>query len=260
MIALLLLAAPPDLGALRAQSVAAAGAAERAHAAAHEALVKRDAAEKDLAKRKAELASGNGGWFGERRVRNLSATVRELSEDSFAAERRAAEADALLASAREALRDALFSRAGEQAGAGDAAARAGHSDEAQLAYREAAARLAEAATIPAETDDADPWRGLDAEIPLAGDETPSERAAVASAYLHAADLVAERLVKFRKRSRALEPAVAAWARLSRFRGVLERAGAASDPTPQQNRLLEIIAPGSALEAKLRLRGAGAAPK
>lgn len=255
MIALLLLAAP-DLAALRAHAADFEQEATRARAVAQEIATRREAAEVELAARKKSVDEGHGGWFGERRVRAQSAIVRDLAEDSISAERALADAEARAAAARAELRDALFLAASTTSAAADAEARAGRIDEAQGGYRSAASNLAEAARLAAAKDDAEPWRGLDAEIPVDGAATPAERAAVAAAYRRAAELVSTRLERLRSRLVALEPAAAAWARLSRFRGVLDRAGAtAADPTPERDRVATQIAAGGVLEAKLRARAA-----
>lgn len=255
MIALLLLAAP-DLTALRAHAADAAQDATRARSVAQEIATRREAAELELAARKKSVDEGHSGWFGERRVRAQSATVRDLAEASISAERALADADFRAAAARSDLRDALFFAASAASAAADADARAGRVDEAQAGYRAAASSLAEAARFVGATEDAEPWRGLDAEIPLDGAATPAERAAVASAYRRAADLTSTRLERLRAQLAALELAAAAWTRLSRFRGVLDRAGAtAADPTPERDRVAAQIATGGAIDAKLRARAA-----
>lgn len=252
MIASVLLAAAP-LAALRIQKDASEAGARSARARVDVATHAAQQAKADLDALEKAHAAGQGGWFFSGRERKLKATAHAAADALIAAESEARAAEARAESDREALREALFTDATAQTTAADAAADGGNAEVARAGYATAARDLAEATTL-APRDDPDPWHGLDAEIPLGADESPVRRAQIAAAYRASADAIAARLVALRRRLDAARSAAETFARLSRFRGVLERAGReVSDPASERDRLAAICAQGEAIEAKLRAR-------
>lgn len=242
--------ADPGLEALRARASEAATTAREADAELARSLADRDREERTLR----ELEAAGTGFFAARRIRQQSAAVRAAVERSLEDAEAARAASERLDRENAALRDGLFVAASIATGAGDEAARAGRASDAQAHYRGAAALLAEAARVTTRRDDADPFAGLAIAIPLTGLENGRELSAISAAYRRAAEEAATRAAAIEARLAATEAAVSAWDRLSRFRGVLERAGgSAADPRPERDRLAAEAARGRSVEAALRGR-------
>lgn len=226
-------AGPADLPGLRVELAASEDSSRLLAERAADAALARDTATQELDRAKRAVHEGNGGFFAERRVRTLSASVRELVEAAILADQQARAAAAALEERRRLFRSALFSAASERTGQGDAEARAGRTADAASRYGEAGRLLAEASRVPAETSAPDPWKGLAVEIPDAG----VDPAAVADAYREIAEHISQLLEELAPELEAAERASAAWERLARFQGVLERAGAAAaDPRPLRDML------------------------
>ncbi|HVO31252.1 MAG TPA: hypothetical protein VMV18_10960, partial [bacterium] len=232
MIAAVLLSAAP-LGTLRTDHDQASARAATARAEAEGKAASRAAAERELESLKAEVAAGSAGWLGERHVKQKSAVVRDLLAAETRARRSAEEAERAEESAREALREGLFADASALTGRADLDAKEGRRSEAQAAYAEAVRDLREASELPGARAAADPWKGMEAEIPLEG----ASREGVAASYRAVADDIAAQLPALEARRDALAEAAKAYARLSEFRGVLERGGTpVPDPAPERDRL------------------------
>lgn len=220
--------ATADLPALRDAVAKANEASVRAEAASTGARLRRDDESAVLARLKADR-----GWFAERRLRQQSAKVHGLVEAAIRAGEASRDAVSKRETARRLLRAALFAEASRLGADGDAASRAGARDRASAAYVDAGRRLGEASLIPQEDLTADPWEGLDAELPLTGVESSAELEAKARAYRDVAARIERGLEAIAPELAAADAAATTWDRLSRFRGVLERAGAAtSDPRPR----------------------------
>jgi len=234
-----------DLSALRQGHVVADAGHSRAEKAVVDACSLRDDEAAVLARMKEDVAAGSG-WFAERRLRNQAAKVHELVETAIRAGEAARAAAMRREEARRGLRAALFADVSRLSSEGDAAARVGASARAAEAYLEAGRRLAEAASIP-EGADVDSWIGLDAELPLSGNESPTELEAKAQAYRELARRLERGLDAIAPELAAAESASVAWEQLSRFRGVLDRAGAATaDPRNRRTVLRERVERGRAL--------------
>lgn len=245
-IAVGLFASPVEL---RGKLASAEAEAQIATAAAEEARARRDAGESELTRLKQRLANG-GGWFAERNVRAQSAVVRGLVEETITKGERARAAESARDTLRVELRSALFAEASRLSREGDVAGRAGRAEEAASRYLHAATALAEAAAIPRTGNAQDPWQGLDAQLPLTGDESPAELDAIATAYRDVAERVDRVLAELAPQLAAATEAAAAWERLSRFRSVLDRAGgAAVDPAAGLATLQATVERGEALRTR-----------
>lgn len=243
--------ADPDLDALRQRVAVSSSRADAAAAASSSAERERDQAQAELADMERSNASG---FFAQRRLRAAYARVRQRVEEVV---RLSAEADDAAAEARRdrlALRNALFGASAAAGAAADEAAREGRQDEAAGVYAHSARLLAEASQLEIEPMPEDPWRGLDGPVPLPADATMAERAEVAAAYGRIADGIARELRELAVQLEAAESAASSFERLSRYRGVLERAGGpVRDPRPERDRLAELVRRGQAMEASLRQR-------
>lgn len=232
-----------DLAAMRVELARSEAASHSVVERAADAARARDAATGELDRLKRAVHEGDGGFFAERRVRALSASVRELVELAIAADQEARVAAAALQEQRRRFRSALFSAASERTEEGDRAARAGRTAEAADLYGDAGRLLAEASTAPLEASDPDPWKGFSAEIPEAG----ADPASIAAIHRENAERMSRILEELARELEAAESAGEAWERLARFRGVLERAGAsAADPRPARDMLRMRMEEGRAL--------------
>lgn len=262
MVALFQLARPVEvradveLDALRVRAADATSTARDADEALAASLATRDREERALRRLEAE----GEGFFASRRIRQQSAVVRGAVEVSLALAEQARIAGEERKSASAALRDELFLAASAATRTGDDAARAARASEAQEHYRVAASLLAEASRVGAGEadpgDETDPFAGLDLAIPITGTEGARELAAISEAYRRAAEETAARSAAIAPRLAAAQAAVEAWDRLSRFRGVLERAGGVTaDPRPARDRLATQAERGRLVESVLRRRAA-----
>lgn len=232
---------------LRARVYEAEAAARAASARTDAVARDRDAAEAELMRLKKTLHE-QGGWFAERSVRSQSAAVRRLVEEAIATSDQARRSSAELQARRSELRTALFAEASARTGAGDEAARAGSKEKALREYTAAAAMLAEAGSFAREqAEEPDPFGALGDAVSAA------DTAAAAEVYRGIADHAARRLADLVPELKAAEDACAAWERLSRYRGVLERAGGTTDPRPRRDLLRERMERGRELEAEARER-------
>lgn len=251
MLSSVALLAPPLLPVrVEPLRVELADAESRAEIAARElsdALADRDQGEAALGRLKSDLANG-GGWFTERAVRRQSGHVRELVERSIEAGARKRAADDELDSVRRRLRIALFEEASRLTEDADAAARAGRTSEAAAGFAKAAAALAEAGDIRSASL-VSPWQGLDAEMPMTGQETTAELDAIAAAYRDVVERIDQILGTLAPQLAALSDAGSTWERLSRFRSVVDRAGPSADPRPALAALRREVEHGEALRAR-----------
>lgn len=237
---------PSALHALRAKVVELEASSTKADARAAGAATERDEAQAELERHKRALRDDGGGFFAERRVRSASAVVHEIVEKVISMNEEARIEAAKLQDARRDLRSSLFAESSRLTAAADAAARQGRTGEAAEDYGRAASLLREAAAIPRESPPAvDSWQGLEIRIPDEG----IDAAEVARIYRGIAAKIEETLVHLERELESAESASAAWERLSRFRGVLERAGATNaDPRPGRDALRDRIARGRTLHA------------
>lgn len=221
--------------------------ARLAGAAADEALAAQNEAEGELTRLKRNRTTGTG-WFTEWSIRRQSATVRALVERTIETSERVRAADDALYVARNRLRLTLFQEASRLAGDADRAAAAGRSAAAATGYAGALSSLAEASAIPVSA--VDPWRGLDTELPLTGQESLGELDAIAAEYRRVVDRIEERLEELGAQLAALSDASASWERLSRFRSIVDRAGGESaDPRPLRDALRKTIEIGDRMRAR-----------
>lgn len=245
----LLASGPADLQALRHDSEVSSGEAARARQDADTILAQRDKAGTELDTLKKAVGSGQGGFFGDRKVAKKSAEVRALVDQAAAADALAKRKESAADEARAKLRDALFLAASADTSAADDASRAGRREEALRLDREAAALLGEASKLEPAGAVGDPWRDYP-EIPVSGAESAADRAAIAAAYRASADEIHTRVAALEVPLASAQSAVAAWERLSRFQGILDRYPAA-DPTPRRDRLAAQVQKGRELEATFR---------
>lgn len=236
----------PAVDDLRAVYTSAKEEARLAGEAADEALAARDEAERELTRLKKNRAAGTG-WFTEWSIRRQSAIVHALVERTIETAERVRAADDALDDAREKLRLTLFREASRLGGDADRAAAAGRTAEAAAGYAAAVSALAEAARLPAA--EIDPWRGLDTDLPLTGQESLGELDAIAAEYRSVVERIEERLQEMGAQLAVLSDASASWERLLRFRSIVDRAGGQSaDPRPQRDAVREAIETGNRLRA------------